>query len=295
MARNRPLTQFWHSRAIRQMRHLASPRLWYRYLTARQRRLPEFIIAGAQKAGTTSLFGYLAGHPQCSGPVIKEVNFFDQNYSRGERWYRMHFPLGMSGGRGLQRAGSGSCCFEASPHYMFEPQVPARVRQSLPAMKAIFLLRNPVSRAYSAYQHEVRRGRLTMPFEDCIEIEIRQQAGEGPRAATGTHDQNPDGRRLSLLARGVYVDQLRNWRAHFPAEQMLVLEAERMFQEPREVFDAVLAFLGLDPWTPPAFGNLNPGRYQTPMSSVARERAMRYFAGHNERLFQFLGRRFAWG
>lgn len=289
MHKNHPLTQVWHSPTVRRARHLASPRLWFRYLTAPQRRLPEFIIAGAQKAGTTSLFGYLAGHPQCLPPLVKEVNFYDQNYARGQRWYRMHFPVETH----HQRRSQAALCFEASPHYMFEPQVAPRVRQSLPSMKAIFLLRNPVHRAYSHYQHEVRRGHATKSFEDCIEVEIRQQSGEHELPATMMKEYGSGGR-LSYLARGLYVDQLQNWQTHFPAEQMLVIEAERMFQDPREVFAEVLAFLGLDPWTPPQFGNLNPGRYTTSMSPLARARALSYFAPHNRRLFDFLGKRCAW-
>lgn len=294
MAKNHPLTRLWHSGAVRRTRHLVAPRLWFRYLTADRRCAPHFLIAGAQKAGTSSLFGYLVGHPQCLPPLIKEVNFYDQNYSRGQRWYRMHFPLEAPN----RAVGPGDSprtfCFEASPHYMFDPQVAARVRESAPSMRAIFLLRQPVNRAYSHYQHEMRRGRVTASFEECIDTEIRQQAGEDLSLQTRASRYGPPGVRLSYLARGVYVDQLRNWRAHFSAEQMLVLEAERLFADPRGAFGEVLAFLGLDPWTPPAFPNLNPGLYKSSMSQAARQRAIAYFAPHNERLFQFLGKRYQW-
>src|SRR5262249_14723943 len=122
MSKNHSLTRFWHSGAVRRTRRLLAPRLWCRYLTATRRRLPDFLIAGAQKAGTSSLFGYLAGHPQCLAPLNKEVNFYDQNYSRGERWYRMHFPLDTTRSH-ADRESTGMACFEASPHYMFELEV----------------------------------------------------------------------------------------------------------------------------------------------------------------------------
>ncbi len=156
-------------------------------------------------------------------------------------------------------------------------------------MKAIFLLRNPVSRAYSHYQHEVRRGRETRTFEQCIEDEIRQESD----ASESDHEALPLPRR-TYLARGVYVNQLTNWRSHFPAEQMLVLQAERMFKHPREVFAEVLDFLSLEPWVPREFGNLNPGRYSTPVSAAARQRAAAYFTPRNEKLFDFLGERYEW-
>jgi hypothetical protein len=283
MHKNHALTKFWHGAAIRRARHFVSPRRWYRYLTADRRPLPGAIIAGAQKAGTTSLFGYLAGHPQCLRPLTKEVNYFDQNHFRGERWYRMHFPRGTMDERRRRRGQAAALGIDASPHYMFDSGVAARVRRLLPDAKAIFLLRNPVNRAYSHYHHEVRRGREHKAFEECIELEVEQQT-EGGRTSQP----------LSYLTRGVYVDQLCNWRDHFPAEQMLIVEAERMFRSPREVLEQVLAFLGLDPWTPREFGNLNPGRYHTPLALAARQRAQRYFASHNERLFEFLGERYDW-
>ncbi len=291
MRKNHTLTQLWHSPTVRDARRLASPRRWFRYLTADRRSLPGVVIAGAQKAGTTSLFGYLAGHPRCLPPLTKEINFFDQNYERGERWYRMHFPLGRDERRSAGRP-AGSFCIEASPHYMFEPQVASRAHALRPDMRAIFLLRNPVSRAYSHYQHEVRRGRETRSFEQCIDDEIRQQ--ESDRRPSSTNGPRLPLPRRTYLARGEYLKQLSNWRASFPQEQMLVIQAERMFKQPREVFDEVLAFLGLETWVPGEFGNLNPGRYHTPMSPAARQRATEYFAPRNEQLFKFLGERYTW-
>jgi hypothetical protein len=289
MHKNHPITRFWHSQTVRGTRHFASPRRWYRYLTAGRRALPRVIIAGAQKAGTTSLFGYLAGHPQCLRPLTKEINYFDQNYTRGERWYRMHFPVDARDVPTGPR--HDACCIEASPHYMFEPQVAQRVSRLLPGAKVIFLLRNPVARAYSHYQHQVRRGQETRPFDACLALEVEQHAGRPSHASPRhAHGATP----LSYLARGRYVDQLRNWQQHFPAGQMLVIESERMFKRPGEIVDEVLAFLGLEPWRPSELGNLNPGGYTRPMSPAARSLASDYFAQHNERLFQFLGRRFTW-
>jgi hypothetical protein len=291
MHKNHAFTRLWHSGPVRDARRLASPRRWYRYLTADWRPLPDVIIAGAQKAGTTSLFGYLAGHPLCLRPITKEVNFFDQNYARGQRWYRMHFPYGRTGSSAERTLPSGAFCVEASPHYMFEPEVAGRVRELQPAMKAIFLLRDPVSRAYSHYQHQVRRGRETRPFAECVAAESRA-TGRHSAATNGNGSANQS---RGYLARGLYAEQLLNWREHFPAEQMLVLEAERMFRNPQEVFAEVMQFLGLSAWQPVEFANLNPGGYRVPMNDAARDLARRYFAPHNERLFELLGQRYVWG
>jgi len=286
---NTTFTRFWQTRYVREARHMASPHLWYRQFTAARRRLPQFVIAGAQKAGTTSLFDYLSGHPQCAPSLVKEVHFFDDHYARGERFYRMHFPTAAATSRS-----AGSLAFESSPYYMFDPRVPARMREMLPAAKIVFLLRDPVSRAYSHYQHSVRRGREPMSFEAAIEHEPERLAGEHERMLAEPDYNSAAHRNFSYLARGIYADQLPGWTALFPREQLLVIQAERMFRQPREVFGEVLEFLELDKWLPPRFAASNSGRYKTGMAPRTADRLARYFAPHNKRLFELLGVRYDW-
>lgn len=288
MKQNHPLTRIWHSKKIRQTRRLASPRLWYRYLTAARRTLPDFIIAGAQKAGTTSLFGYLEGHPQCVPSQTKEVHYFDKNYDRGEAWYRMNFPM-----HAKLRA-SGRQTFESSPYYMCEPRVPARMQALLPQVKLIFLVRNPVSRAYSHYQHSVLRRREPLSFEEALEAEQDRLAGEEAKMLADPTYPSFNHQHYSYLLRGRYAEQLQNWKQHFSADQMLVLEAERMFRQPAEVFAEVLEFLGLDDWSPASFENLNSGRYKQPMNPATRARLEAYFAPFNQQLYDLLGWRTSW-
>ena len=291
MQTNHAFTRWWHSPRVRQTRRLASPRLWYRYLTAGRRGLPDFIIAGAQKAGTTSLFGYLEGHPQCISSSTKEVHYFDKNYQRGEAWYRMHFPPHHA----ADSAGDARPqCFESSPYYMSEPRVPTRVHALLPNVKLIFLLRNPTTRAYSHYQHSVLRRRELLSFQEAIDAEAERLAGEEARMLTDESYSSFAHQHFSYLHRGLYADQLIAWQKHFAPRQMLVLEAEQMFRQPAAVFAEVLSFLELDDWQPATFQNLNCGRYKDPMASAARARLEAYFAPHNERLQDLLGWRPSW-
>ncbi len=287
MRQNHGLTRLWQSPVIRQTRQMASPGLWYRQLTSHRRPLPRFIIAGAQKAGTTSLFGYLVGHPQCAASLTKEVHYFDRAYQRGTNWYRTHFPV-------LGNDETVRACFESSPYYMFDPRVPSRVRELLPNVKLIFLLRNPVSRAYSHYQHSVRRGREKLAFADALEAEPARLAGERARLLESPFAQSNAHRFHSYVARGHYAEQLDEWLKFFRREQMLVVQAERMFKQPREVFAQVLDFLELESWAPDAFGSHNCGRYTEPMSADVRQRLGRQFAEPNARLFDLLGVRYDW-
>ena len=288
MHQNHALTRFWQTPTLRNIRRLGSPRIWYRQHTAARRDLPSFIIAGAQKAGTTSLYAYLSCHPQCAASLTKEVHYFDESYQRGENWYRMHFPPVAESLQSTRQS------FESSPYYMFDPRVPERVRETLPNVKLIFLLRNPVSRAYSHYQHSVRRGREPLSFIDALEQESRRLAGEHERLLAEPTYHSTAHRHYSYASRGLYADQLSVWFSHFPREQVLVVQAERMFRQPDVVFAEVGAWLGLESWIPSTFKNQNKGRYVDPMTDAARDRLTRYYDEPNERLFDLLGVRYDW-
>src|SRR5947209_1159841 len=155
----------------RARRILTSARDQWNLRSADRRALPDFLIIGAQKAGTTSLYRYLAAHPDIVASTRKEVHFFDINFWRGEWWYRSLFPLR----RRLQRRpplrNRPAITGEASPYYLFHPFAPERAAQLLPDAKLIVLLRDPVERAWSHYRHEVANGRETMTFPDALAAE----------------------------------------------------------------------------------------------------------------------------
>jgi hypothetical protein len=290
MQQNQSFTSWWHSPRIRDIRQSVSPSLWLRRLTIRHRRLPDFIIPGAQKAGTTSLFGWLQQHPQCAPSLKKEVHFFDRHFQRGPNWYRTNFPLCLS----TESDDGEKLSFESSPYYMFDPRVPARAHEVIPDAKVIFLLRDPVKRAYSHYQHSVRRRRETLSFEEAIAAEPTRLAGEEEKLLADTTYQSTPFRHFSYLARGMYAEQLSRWLEYFPMRQLLVIESEQMFCHPRIVYQRIVDFLEIEPWQPTEFGNLNTGRYRSKMLAETQRRLAAHFAPHNERLFELLGTRFAW-
>src|SRR5699024_4454183 len=125
-------------------------------LTAADRSLPDFILVGGQRCGTTSLFRAFEQHPLIVRPRLnKGINYFDLNYYRGEAWYRAHFPRR---NRTRRVHGVDSVTFEASGYYMFHPLAPARIANDLPDIKIVVMLRDPVERAFSAWKHESARG-----------------------------------------------------------------------------------------------------------------------------------------
>jgi Sulfotransferase domain len=262
--------------------------------TSGLRLLPQYLIIGAQRAGTTSLHRYLIRHPSVGNLLhTKGVHYFDTNYGRGLAWYRSHFPTDLYRRYAKRRAGVDLVVGEASPYYLFHPQVPRRVASDLPDVKLIVLLRDPVARAYSQYQHEVARGFEHLTFEQAIEHEPKRLAAETDRLLADPTYNSFSHQHHSYLARGVYVDQLKAWRSLFPEDRMLVLGSEEFFGDTDRAFQRVLAFLGLPSWRPPAYEVHNAHRYGG-LDERLRAGLVDYFAGPNRALYSYLGRDFGW-
>ncbi len=261
------------------------------------RTLPDFVIIGAQKGGTTSLYAYLRQHPGYRRPKKKEIDFFDQWYDRGVGWYRAHFPLRIARPVAALLRGRPFLTGEGSVSYMIDPRVPSRVRRLIPGVKLIALLRNPVDRAYSHYHHEFRAGRERLSFEDAIRAEPERIAGELERLARDERYTSYSYLHFTYLTRGRYAEQLERWFALFPRDQILIVKSETFYSDPAGELTRIGQFLGLDPADPRAyissFDRRNAGRYE-PMAPATRARLTEYFAPHNERLCQLLGTDFGW-
>ena len=183
----------------------------YRSATSSLRTLPDFLIIGAQKGGTTSLYLYLNEHPNIGGAVIKEVSFFDKNYHQGLAWYRAQFPTPLRKLYTRDVRKQNYIVGEASPGYLIYPHAPERIAKILPRVKLIALLRNPVERAYSQYRHNVERGYEQLSFADAIEAEEERTRAEKEKVLNDAQYNSTAFFRYSYLARGVYVDQLKHW------------------------------------------------------------------------------------
>lgn len=255
--------------------------------------LPEFLIIGAQRAGTTSLFNYIVQHPAVAPPTKKEVHYFDLRYQLGSGWYRSHFPLRASRWRLERRAGLRMLSGEASPYYLFHPQVPARVSKLLPRVKSIVLLRNPVERAYSHYKHELELGMEHLDFAEAIEAESARLGDDMGKLMKDERYYSRAHQHFTYLARGRYVEQLEHWAKWFDSDQLMIVCSEEFFADPERRYREVLAFLELPAWSPGSYDVYNA----TPspeMDPSARVRLQEYFQPHNERLFRYLGRELPW-
>jgi hypothetical protein len=263
-----------------------------RMKTGRLRCLPDFIIIGTQRGGTSSLFNYLIQSPHILPSLRKEVHYFDDGFARGLNWYRAHFALSVHRSF-LERTRGVSLVFEASPYYMLHPHAATRVRQILPHVKLIALLRNPVDRAESHYHHQVRRGRETLSFEEAIVREPERLDGEREKIAADPRYVSRNYRLFSYLTRGRYVEQLPAWAALFPPEQLHIIRSEDLFLDPGATVAAVLKWLGVPEATSGPFRKFNQAPY-TRMTPSMRARLEDYFRPYNERLYEYLGRDMGW-
>lgn len=253
------------------------------------RPFPNFLIIGAQKAGTSSLYKYLIQHPAILPAYQKEIHFFTipDLYFKGHSWYRAHFPTGLMRGKNLTG--------EASPSYLFFPLVPERVHKAMPQIKLIVLLRDPAARAFSNYHHQVRRGLETLSFEQAIEQESERLGNDLQKTIDNPTFHSLELAHHSYLLRGRYVDQIRRWRRYFSPEQMLILKSEEFYDNPQQIVSQAASFLELPNWeaNPAIFQRFNPGAYDK-MPPKTRQFLTDYFKSANEELYDFLGRDFGW-
>jgi len=152
----------------KKQRHDSRPSL-RRLLTSGRRVLPDVVIVGAQRAGTTSCFRYVEQHPQVVGAIRKEVHYFDVDakFAKGEGWYRAHFPTTRELAALERSDGLRRLVMEGTPAYMFRDYAPARMVALLPEAKLVALLRNPVDRALSNWKLGGKWGRQYAPAGSC--------------------------------------------------------------------------------------------------------------------------------
>ena len=263
--------------------------------TAGARQLPSFVLVGAQRAGTTSLFRALMSHPLVySANYHKGVNYFDVNYDRDFVVVPGALPDGgvpaeaQLGGRRASRSPSrraATTCSTPAPRSAW----PVTSR----TIKILAMLRDPVERAYSAHKHELARGYETESFERALELEDERLAGQEERMRADPGYQSFSHRHHAYLRRGQYAEQLVRLRQFFPAERIHVIESESFFEQPERTYGGLLDFLELPPVLPERFDRWN-GRPSAPMSDATRARLREHFSSHDESLAALLGRHPAW-
>lgn len=189
-------------------------------------RLPDFIIIGAAKAGTTTLYEYLLRHPQVYMSTPKEPEFFarDENYAKGIEWYADLF----------KEADAQKICGEASTiytRYPVFPKSPERIAQVMADVKLIYIMRHPVDRAYSHYVQRIKTGQNTK-----TKLEVTQ-----------TFEQAIDAQKDLFIDSSNYIKQIEHYLQCFSRDCFLFLLMEDLLENPAETLSKVCNFIGVDP------------------------------------------------
>ncbi|OLT25529.1 sulfotransferase [Nocardiopsis sp. CNR-923] len=261
-------------------------------VTSAVRALPDVLICGAQRSGTTSLFKALARHPAVTGPTLRKgVHYFDVGYARGVDWYRGCFPL-----RASLRARNGRprvLAMESSPYYLFHPLSAERIARTLPDVLVVVVLRDPVERAYSAHAHESARGFETEPFERAIGLEEKRLSGEEERLLADPGYYSFAHQHHAYLARGRYADQLARFERHLGRERMHVVDYADLFDGTARALTGIERFLGLPPGpgAPPGHHN---ARRRSSMPEPLRAELTAQFIESDTRLAAWWGRTPSW-
>jgi hypothetical protein len=236
--------------------------------SARARRIgpfPDYLVIGAQRSGTTWLHEVLVTHPDVVAPRTKEVHYFDRHWHRSLDWYRANFaPAAAASNRraaaqrpspGQGTAHSTDRCpenrlrtGEATPYTVFHPLGASRVATTLPSVRLIVVLRDPVERAWSHWRHACALGVEREPFARAIALEEQRLAGAEDLLRTRQRTRHRSHQYHSYVARGRYARQLQNWFDHFERSQLLVVWSDDLFHRPAVALAQVTSHLGLAPF-----------------------------------------------
>ncbi len=239
---------------------------------------PDFILIGETKCGTTSMFNYLRKHPLILESLgngeaydevyrTKELRFFDKFYDRGWDWYYSRFP----------ETGPGEITGEATPMYMYRSLVARRIKEKLPNIKLIVLLRNPVDRLISNFEHnrkwvpgwEELYPDLKTYFSSCLDRDYYQ------------------------IEKSIYYYSFLKWFEHFSRDQFCIIRSEDMFDTPQKTYLQVTRFLGVDDHQHSDFKVFRENQYPA-IDLGFRKELEEFYQTFNKKLEVLLGRKMHW-
>jgi len=276
---------FGKTHETRSLRKKISAR--FRFFTEKYRDLPNFLVIGTQKGGTTSLYRYLSKHPQILGTLsVKELSFFDEFFLRGIHWYKSNFRFKRK----------NKLSFEATTHYLFNPNSAARVYETIPDVKIIVLLRDPIYRAFSHYQHQKRIGREYLDFPEAIRMESSRLKYEKNKLINNLNYQSYRYQQFSYLERGKYADQLNVWFKSFPKNNFLILSSEYFFSETKSALTEICNFLEIKDFNFKSKKRYNSISYSEEIDKETFAFLQGFFKEENKKLFKLLGKKYnEWG
>lgn len=271
--------------------------------TSSLRPVPDFLIIGAKRGGTTSFYYDLLEHPAVMRlfpppfpglkmDATKGAHFFDSNFFRGERWYRSYMPT-IAARRIVSRHEGLAVVGEASPYYLFHPAAAQRAHQVVPEARVIVLLRDPAMRTYSHWKERRRNHAEELDFLSALAAEPARLAGERQRLLDDPTYTSYAWEQQSYAAQSRYVESLRPWIQLFGRGRVCIVASEDYYSDPSTVLREVLDFLGLPGLHQPS-GRVRNAAPGAELPEGLRAELATTFAGPNRELMELVGRGFPW-
>ncbi|MDB9721748.1 sulfotransferase domain-containing protein [Nitrosopumilus sp.] len=259
------------------------------YLTSSLRVLPEFIVIGAAKSGTTSLYHYLSQHPCIIKSAYDELGYFDDNFNLGLNWYRSLFPTKFTQQK-IEHEHKKFLTYDVTPGYFQNPSCIKRMYETLPNVKLILVLRNPVDRTYSHYQASTKRGIKTKKsFQEILDKDLKKY-----EEVKNDDSEYKNFILNSYIGPSIYVKLVKEWLKYFSSEQLLILSSEELKKNHKEVFSKIHNFLNIKDEEIDTVTKHNTGGDYTPLNSELRQKVIDFFKPHNEELFNIINQKFDW-
>ena len=262
----------------------------YAKLTADFHALPDFLIIGAAKSGTSSLYEYLNHHPLILPCVVKEPNYFTVYYDRGLDWYKSCFPYKV---QKIFTQGKKLITGEATARYYWYPFAAEHAHRVIPKAKIILLLRNPIDRSYSHYKMRFNNRKVKQSFEEEIRDEPKNLEGEWGKMLNDESYFSFKFNSNGYLSKGLYINYVKKWFEFFPKNQILVIKAEDFFSDPEKITNQTLEFLGMRPFKLKKYEIMRKG-LESQLKPETRQKLVEYFKPYNQHLYKFLERDFGW-
>ena len=254
--------------------------------------IPDFLVIGAKRCGTTSLYQHLSEHPCISRSPRDNIGFFNENYHLGINWYKSLFPT-VFYKKKMESKNKHCLFFDVTSTYMEEELTAKNVYEVNPNQKIIVILRNPVDRAYSHYHVNVKEKSEKRSFEDAIFEEMNRIKSERIIQNKNKNLRVFTPNNIHYLKKGFYALQLKSWFKIFPREQILVLSTEEFQEDQNLIYKKIFDFLNIPNMKIKNTEKMEKGNY-IPMKDETRKLLLDYFRQYNYELFELINNEFDW-
>ena len=250
------------------------------------RTLPNFIIIGVKRCGTTTLYEQLSEHPCIEKSAHDNLGFFNNNFELGVNWYKSHFVTNFKKNQIKKKYGKFAT-YDVTSSYIQKKKTAENIFSVLPSVKLILILRNPSDRAYSEYNQNIVDEDESRSFEELIKREIHEIKNKGNESMEFSVDK------INLVKKGIYIKQILPWLEIFPKKQILIISTEEFDENTSETYNKIFRFLELPKYEIKNNKRYRKGNYEK-MKEETRQTLNNFYQKYNEELFQKIGKNFEW-